>query len=219
MKRNPADQKKDDQERQRNLRELEEIEKKLKSWSFDTNDRGISISEAYQIESNICRLSEEDQSSIVLMEVDKLFSVIKQRHSSMAIKVALLENEVQLLNNEIRNKIIHRMDTEDIKYSIYKQVLTKAKVDIFSDAADTYKSLAGSLEGIRKLRRPEDSTQEYIQVRSLLQSEFYNCKVKAQLCYEDCYKRLVMVTRQTSSDAEEIKACYLRHKMALSTSL
>lgn len=217
MKRNPPHKNSDQQEREKNLKELEEIEKKLKSWKFDVNDRSGSISDALQIEADIRHLTEEDSSSVILVEVEKLLTTIKHRHNSMAVKVCLLENQIQMLNNEIKNKIMINMDTEDIKFSVYNQLLIKAKLEIFVDAADAYKALADSLEGIRRLKNSAESEQGYIQVRTLLQSEFYNCRAKAQLCYEDCFKRLISLTRQTSIDPEDIKACYMRHKIALST--
>lgn len=217
MKRNPPNKNSDEQEREKNLRELEEIEKKLKKWTFDANERSGSISDALKIEADIRHLTEEDSSSVILVEVEKLWATIKHRHNSMEVKVCLLENQIQMLNNEIKNKIMFNMDTEDIKFSVYNQLLVKAKLEIFAEAADTYKALGESLEGIRKLRNFAETDQGYIQVRTLLQSEFYNCRTKAQLCYEDCYKRLVSLARQTSIDPEEIKASYIRHKMTLPT--
>ena len=39
---------------------------------------------------------------------------MRSKYVSTEQKVELIKNEVDMLTNEIRNKIIHKMDTEDI---------------------------------------------------------------------------------------------------------
>lgn len=56
----------------------------------------------------------------------------------MKKQLAIVDNDVIILDNEIRNKIIHKMDSEDIRYSIFRKIVAREKADVFAEAAGAY---------------------------------------------------------------------------------
>ena len=203
------------------IQEIEELERRIKQWSFEVNDGVGSIPEVHQIEGDIREILDEEYASVVLAEAEKLQPIMESKHGDMARKQKLLENDIQLLENEIKNKIIHKMDTEDIKYSIYRLLLTKEKTEIYTEAADTYKSIVDSLNGLRDLKQPASSKHEYLSVKKVIHSEFYAAKVRAKICYENCYQKLLLLNREAGRiDLEQrIINEYLRFKSLCSNKL
>ena len=210
MRHNQPDSSRDDRERQRQLQDLAGIELRLKAWTFELNDGIGSLPDALQTESDIREAIDADNTSVVMVEVDKMLEIMKSRYVSTEQKVELTKNEVDMLTNEITNKIIHKMDTEDIRYSINRQLVLQDKLEIFSEAAQTYCSLLESLKGMQRLRQESGG---YMQVKRIIHSEFYECRVKARLCYEDCCRKLMLATRQISVDRQQ--QAYMQHKSAV----
>lgn len=185
-----------DKERQRQLQEIEQIERSIKQWNFDIGQRKGGLEEILEIETNIWEVLEEDNTSIILMEAEKLHEVMVHRHSDITRKLKLSENDLLMLDNEIRNKLIHKMDSEDIRYSIYKKLIAREKAGILQDTVDTYKAIVDSLKGIKELKPAEGKKNYYIPAQRALHSQFYICKVQAKLCYESCFERLMSLMKQ-----------------------
>ena len=212
MRRTTADARSDNAARQ--IQEIEELERKIKQWSFEVNDGVAGIGEVLQVEADIRGVLEEEFASVVIAEAEKLLLIMAGKHQDMARRHALLVNELTLLENEIENKIVHKMDTEDIKYSIYRLLLTKDKAEIFSEAADSYRSIVDSLTGLKELKQPEGTKQAYLPVKKIIHSEFYTAKVKARLCYEACYQKTMLLNRESRKEEldQTIITEYLKFK-------
>lgn len=203
------------------MQEIEELERRIKKWTFDVSDGVGSLPEVYQVESRIKEVISEENADVVLAEAEQLLHIMDSRRLETARRLALLENEVLLLETEVQNKIIHRMDTEDIKYSIYRLLLTKEKIEIFSEAAEAYRSIVESLKGIKELEHPQGGKQAYLPAKKIIQSDFYAAKVKARLCYEACYRRLLQLNREDQRQQLEARIVseFLRYKILCSSKL
>lgn len=199
MKKTQTSSDKLDKERQKQLQEIADIEKRIKNWTFDMNEGVGHLPQVMRIENNIKDVLEEENASVVLVEAEKLLQIMTNRYIDATLKLKVTENQILMLNNDIQNKIIHKMDSEDIRYSIYKKLITKEKVEILLEAEDTYKAICESLESLKDLKQPEGNEggkKVYLPVKRIIHSEFYTCKVKARLSYESCYTKLMSLNRK-----------------------
>lgn len=203
------------------LQEIEELERRIKTWAFDVNDGAGSLPEVHQVEARIKEVVDEQNEAVVMAEAEQLAQIMAARRQDANRKLALLENEVHLLETEVQNKIIHKMDTEDIKYSVYRLLLTREKIEIYAEAAEAYRSVVDSLLGLLDLKQPAAFKQTYLPVKKILHSQFYNSKVKARLCYEACYAKLLQLNRDGRRQELEsqIVSEYLRFKSSCSAKL
>jgi hypothetical protein len=202
------------------IQEIEELERKIKQWSFDVNPGIGSLPEVLIVEADIREVLDEEQTSVVIAEAEKLLHLMAAKYQDAARKHQLIENEIKLLETEIENKIIHRMDTEDVKYSIYRRLTAKRKAEVYYEAVDAYRSIVDSLSGLKELKQPGDK-KAYLPVKKIIHSEFYTAKVKASLCYEACYEKLLQLNRASNkADLESaVIADYLRFKSSVADRL
>ena len=72
MRHNQPESSRDDRERQRQLKDLADIELRLKAWTFELYDGIGSLPDALQTESDIREAIDADKKSVVMVEVDKM---------------------------------------------------------------------------------------------------------------------------------------------------
>ena len=202
------------------IQEIEELERKIKQWSFDVNPGIGSLPEVLKVEADIREVLDEEQTSVVIAETEKLLQLMAAKYQDAARKHQLIENEIKLLETEIENKIVHRMDTEDIKYTVYRRLVVKRKADIYYEAAETYKSIVDSLGGLKDLKQTGDK-KVYLPVKKIIHSQFYTAKVKASLCFEACYEKLLQLNRASNRvDLDSaVISDYLRFKSSVADRL
>lgn len=189
-----------DRQREAHLKEIQDLERRLKAWKLDLGDEGGIVQESKQVHKDIHELIQEEVTPLIEIEVSRLETAIKGKYDDMKKRTQMIENELMLLENEIKNKIQHKMDSEDIKYSIFRRLLYAKRLDIYTEATQCYQSILLSQQDIRK--QCENKSQGRMSISKVLQSAYYENKVKAKLCYETCYRRLMDLSKYKMGTAE-----------------
>jgi len=207
MKRNVQNEDRLDREREKHLKDIEDIERRLKNWKFGPEPAALAQENHLETEQEIMELISEANTSVVYFEAEKLLIVMLLKRDQSRKQLELISNQVTLLNNEIQNKLIHRMDAEDIRYSVYKKILAVEKEHIHTNAADAYTAIVESLVDIGNLKKTLKGVGEssslynegFLSVSKIIHSTFYQAKVKAKLCYEECFSRFLALGQKMAN--------------------
>lgn len=186
-----------DQQMTLRFKEIEDLETKLKSWNLLGDLPGQKLTENLQLEKDILELTKEETTSIALTQAEKLLEVMLLKQSEAAKALTSLQSKLLVHENEAINKILYKMDSEDIKFSIYCKIICDRKIEIYQEAADQYQAIVDSLKGLLKLKSSDEIKRgKLLQLSKLMNSEFNQARVRAQLCYQSCYKRILDLTRR-----------------------
>lgn len=186
-----------DQQLAQKLKEIEDLEAKVRRWNLLGDMSGQKLSENLQLEKEIEELAKEDSTTLALTQAEKLLEVMLLKQSEAAKTLSNLQSKLLVHENDAINKILYKMDSEDIKYSIYCKIICDRKIEIYQEAADSYQAIVESLKGLLKLKNSEELRQgKLLQLSKLMNSEFNQARVQAQLCYQACYKKILELTRR-----------------------
>lgn len=202
MRRNQAREDLLDAQKKKYLSEIDEIERKLKDWQFVPDMEPANLPEHIRTQQDVLKLINEGTAAVEIIEVDNLLELMTVKHEGMEQQLSNAENDVLLLDNEIKNKVIHKMDSEDIRYSVFRKVIAKEKAGIYAEAAGGYKAIVESLKDMKALglnRASISGRNEYLPLSRVISSEFYQCKTKAKLYYETCFKKIMNLNRRIAT--------------------
>lgn len=199
-------------ERRRHLQDIEDIERKLRAWKFVPDLASANVPASVKTKLDVEGLLQEQSATIVYAEIDSLLRAIITKETDMQRQLAIAENDVLVLDTEARNKIVHGMDSEDIRYSVFRKLIAKEKAEIFAEAAGGYQAILESLKDMQRLGFGS-AKQEYLPVSKIISSEFYQCKVKAKLYYDSCFSKLLRLNKRLATpslyDEATIVECQL----------
>ena len=207
------------------LQDIQELERKLKEWKWikepaKPNDNLVNLAQCHEIIHEAEGIDQgEEESKIFSLEVQELISSLKLQTDVAKTKVDQGKMKVELVSQEAQNKIIYKMDSEDIRSSMWKLVVAKERLAIFEEAFDMYTALSESLTEMLKIQQKHwltlrqtkaaitpysrivgkdqsSITKELIPITKVLSSQFYEMKVRAKLCYEEVSRKTLELSRK-----------------------
>jgi hypothetical protein len=186
-----------DQQLTQKLKEIEELDAKVRRWNLLGDISGQKLTENLQLEKEILELTKEESTTIALTQAEKLLEVMLLKQGEAAKALSNLQSKQLVHENDAINKILYKMDSEDIKFAIYCKIICDRKIEIYQEAADNYQAIVESLKGLLNLKSSEEVRQgKLLQLSKLMNSEFNQARVRAQLCYQECYKKILDLTRR-----------------------
>lgn len=201
MRKNPQVDDKLDREREQHLRDISQIEQKLRGWNFGNQADTTSVADNLKLEHDVRTVLSERDADMLFVEAEKLLEAMVLKRNQALKQLELANNSIIVADNEIQNKLIHRLDAEDIKYSVFKKILWQKKVVLYQENADTYQGIVDSLKGLAELKAAEMGQKNYISISKILRSTFYEAKVKARICYENFYTKLMNLSKEIAFPA------------------
>src|SRR3990167_88837 len=205
-------------------KDIEELERRLKNWKWiqdsAPNDDLVNLAQCREIlhETDDLRDAEEEM-KLLSLEVQDLISVLKQQLDVAQFKVAQGKTKLEVLSQEAQNKILYKMDSEDIRSSLWKLVVARQRLSMFEEGEQTYSALLDSLNDMLKIQQShwvalrqkkaaitpylrqvvQDESakmKELMPIPKILSSQFYEMKVRARLAYEELSRRTLELTKK-----------------------
>jgi hypothetical protein len=218
-------------------KDIEELERRLKNWTFiqdsPMNDDLVNLQQCHEILHGTDEIQDgEAEMKLLAVEVQDLIGNLRQNLAAAKHKVTTGKMKVELASQEAQNKILYKMDSEDIRSSLWKLVISRERLRIFEEAEQVYSCLVESLNDMVKLEQshwtalrqnkavitPYSRTvvgsessrvKELMPIQKVLSSQFYEMKVRAKLCYEEQSRKTLELSRRLfdahSFDAEIIR--------------
>lgn len=205
-------------------KDIEELERRLKNWTWiketSTNDDLVNLAKCREILQETQELEDgEQEMKLLSVEVQDLISNLKHQLDVAASKVSQGKFKVELLSQEAQNKILYKMDSEDIRSSLWKLIVAKRRLSIFEESQETYSALVDSLQDMLKIQQAHwvalrqtkavvtpylrtvvqsdsSSSKELIPIPKVLGSTFYEMKARARLCYEELSRKTLELSKQ-----------------------
>lgn len=198
-------------------KDIEELESKLKNWRWikdtPTNDDLVNLAQCREIlQETEEPVDGEQEMKLLSIEVQDSIANLKKQLEIAESKVSQGKFKIEILSQEAQNKILYKMDSEDIRSSLWKLIVAKKRLTIFEESQEAYTALLTSLQDLLKiqqshwvalrqtkavvtpysrqvLRDESAATKELIPIPKILSSTFYEMKVRAKLCYEEISRK------------------------------
>lgn len=205
-------------------KDIEELESRLKNWRWikdtPTNDDLVNLAQCREILHETEEpVDGEQEMKLLSIEVQDLIANLKKQLEIAESKVSQGKFKVEILSQEAQNKILYKMDSEDIRSSLWKLIVAKKRLTIFEESQETYTALLNSLQDLLKIQqshwvalrqtkavvtpysrqvvRDESAAmKELIPIPKVLSSTFYEMKVRAKLCYEELSRKTLDLSRK-----------------------
>ena len=202
----------------RKLKEIEDLEKRMGNWDLFGGTKSPDLPEYLKIEKEVMELANEESTPTLIMKSEGLLKLMRLKLKEASQSLAEVQNQSQIHEAEALNKILYKMDSEDIKYSIYRKIICEKKIQVYQQAYDSYNGIVESLTGLDKLKNSEEARSgKTLQINKILNSEFNQARLKAELSFNTCFKKIIDLTRKRSDENafdNEILSLYelLRYK-------
>lgn len=205
-------------------KDIEDLERRLKNWKWiqdsTVNDDLVNLARCREIlhETDDLRDPEEDM-KLLGLEVQDLISMLKQQLDVAKFKVSQGRTKLQILSQEAQNKILYKMDSEDIRSSLWKLVVARKRLSMFEEGEQLYSALVDSLNDLLKVQQSHwvalrqkkaaitpymrnvvqdqsEKLKELIPIPKILSSQFYEMKVRARLAYEELSRKTLDLSKK-----------------------
>lgn len=206
------------------VKDIEELERRLKNWNWikdtTTNDDLVNLAQCRDILNETGDLKDpEDDMKMLGLEAQDFVSILKQELDVAKFKISQCKTKLEILSQEAQNKILYKMDSEDIRSSLWKIVVSRKRLSIFEDGEQLYSALLDSLNDLLKIQQSHwvtirqkraaitpylrkvvqeesEKNKELIPISKILYSQFYEMKVRARLTYEDLSQKTLDLSKK-----------------------
>lgn len=177
-------------------KEIAELEKKLKN--FNTNIYLDSLPENREFVDDMCHYLKEEKETFDVSVAQALLGNITKRLAKLEDGHKASVNSVLVMENQIVNMIVFKMDLEEVKYLIYKRMLLCSKNEIIQEAVEHYSTVKNSLEDLLKFVKNKEpsSCLTAVPASRIINSTFYQAKLGAKISYEACFAKLASLARK-----------------------